>query len=276
MKFSVCMIQPPGYAHSGAFLELAELVANGLADLGHDAQMTINRIVPGTRHILIGAHLMDPALVGQAPADTIVLNTEQISASLGGWETALMAWIKHFETWDYSLRNIEALTGHTAHPLRHLRIGYHPSLTRIESAEDQDIDVLFYGSPSPRRVELIDRLKGAGIDVTTIFGVYGAERDKLIARSKIVLNSHYDDTQIFEVVRVFYLMANRKAVVSEVNPATAIDADYHDGIAAVPFEEIPAACLRILADDKERRDLEERSFATISQLRQADLLAPLI
>ena len=36
-----------------------------------------------------------------------------------------------------------------------------------------------------------------------------------IARSKIVLNLHQYDAQVFEIVRVSYLLANRRAVVSE-------------------------------------------------------------
>ena len=46
------------------------------------------------------------------------------------------------------------------------------------------------------------------------YGVYGAERDRLIARSRLVLNVHYFPTHIFEMIRVSYLLANRTAVVA--------------------------------------------------------------
>ena len=276
MDFTVYLARPDGYAHSAAFLELAELIGHGLSDLGHGAQLTVNSVIPGTRPILIGVHLMDPALIRDMPADTIVLNTEQINARTGTWNARVLEWASHFETWDYSNRNIEELSRQSRMPIRHLRIGYHPALERIRSAPNQDIDVLFYGSSSERRVRLIDQLKATGMNVKAMFGVYGPERDALIARSRIVLNMHNFATQIFEIVRVFYLLINRKAVVSEVGPDTAIDPEYRSGIAGVPYDEIPNACLRLLENDADRRELEARGFATISSLPQASLLAPLL
>jgi hypothetical protein len=274
--FTVVIAQPRGYIHSGAFKEVAELLAGGLDDLGHRAQVTVNRINPGSRPILIGCHLLDPAKAAEMPADTIVLNTEQVEGTYQNWNSNIIDWVTRFETWDYSARNIEALAGCTEMPVRLLRLGYHPALARIPHTERQDIDVLFYGSLNDRRRDVIGRLRAMGINVKALFGVYGAERDKLIARSKIILNMHFYHTQIFEIVRVFYLLTNRKAVVAECNGPGAIGEEYRAGVDAVPFEELANACSRLLADDDGRTELEEAGFATISRLPQAELIAPLL
>src|SRR4029450_4294855 len=100
-----------------------------------------------------------------------------------------------------SERNVEALSHETSKPVRLLRLGYHPALARIEPAEKQDIDLLFHGSLNARRRQVLGRLAAEGMAVKSVFGVYGPERDALIARSRIVLNMHYYTTQIFEIVR---------------------------------------------------------------------------
>jgi hypothetical protein len=275
MDFTVVIARPPGYPHSGAFTELAELVAHGFADLGHGASVAVNRARPGTRTILIGCHLLNPTLAGDLRADTIILNTEQVHDELKV-NARLGEWVRHFEIWDYSARNIEALAGLTTQPVKHLKLGYHPALARIESAPEPDIDVLFYGTRNERRLRVLRRLAGEGVKVHSVYGVYGPERDALIARSRIVLNMHYYATQIFEIVRVFYLMTNRKAVVSEINADTAVDPIYRDGIEGAAYEELTGACLRHLADPAERRALEDKAFAAIRRLPQAELLAPLL
>jgi hypothetical protein len=58
-------------------------------------------------------------------------------------------------------------------------------------------------------------MRGRGLRVESAFGCYGEERDALIARARIVLNVHYYESKVFEVVRVSYLLANRKCVLSE-------------------------------------------------------------
>lgn len=276
MNFSILIVQPPNYVHSAAFNELAELIAHGLTDLGHRVIITVNEIRAGYRQILIGCHLLDAQQILDMPSDTIILNTEQVRGTFDEWNATILEWIRHFEVWDYSPRNIEAMSGRTTKPVRLLRIGHHPALERIVSAQEQDIDILFYGSRNDRRQQILDQLTAAGVAVKSVFGVYGAERDALIARSKIVLNMHYFPTQIFEVVRVFYLLTNRKAVVSEVNADTAIDPVYCKGVAAASYVELADTCFRLLADDGERRALEARGFAAIASMPQAALLSELI
>jgi O-methyltransferase/8-demethyl-8-(2,3-dimethoxy-alpha-L-rhamnosyl)tetracenomycin-C 4'-O-methyltransferase len=108
--------------------------------------------------------------------------------------------------------------------------------------------------------------------VEAVFGVYGAERDALIARAKVVLNMHYYDSSIFEIVRVSYLLANRKAVVAECHPGTDVDPGLREAVRAVPYDGLVEACQGLVRDEDARTGLEERGYTIFSALREEDIL----
>src|SRR5439155_882319 len=112
----------------------------------------------------------------------------------------------------------------------------------------QDIDVLFYGSLNERRAAVLREL-ARHANVRARFGIYGAERDQLIARAKVVLNLHFYEAQLMEQVRIAYLLNNGCFVLSEDAP----DNPYGSAIATAPYGELAAACLRYLADPDERQ-----------------------
>lgn len=276
MNYNICLVQPNGYIHSAAFVELAELVGHGLRDLGHAAVINVNHTFVDARNIVIGCHLLDPSYIPKIPKDSVIINTEQVAADDTAWNSTIFKWVSSFETWDYSDRNLSKLNEIGAKNPKLLRLGYHPELARIPKAAAQDIDVLFYGSINERRKKVIDSLKATGLNVQTVFGVYGDERDKLISRSKVVLNLHFYNSQIFEVVRVFYLMTNAKAVVGEAGPNTSIDEAYARGIHIGDYDGLVQACVSVAANDDMRRALEEQALAAIQELPQSALLRPLI
>lgn len=276
MHYNICIIRPIGYPHSDAFSELAEVVAYALEDLGNTIQFTENNMVLEARNILIGCHLAEPYSANNVPFDTIVLNTEQIHVDEQDWNEKIYFWTSHYETWDYSERNLAKLRSLGMQRGKHLRIGFHPKLCRIPIDVVQDIDVLFYGTIGSRRKAILDELIARGLKVCAVDCVYGAARDALIARSKVVLNMHHFSSHIFEIVRVFYLMSNAKAVVGEVLPSTSIDAAYLNGFQAATHENLVEACVDLVSDNERRRKLEQAALDTIRRHSQADLIAPLL
>jgi hypothetical protein len=276
MRYNICIVQPSQYIHSLAFIELGELLIYSLQDLGFQAQIQFNQIDPDARNILIGCHLLDTSYIQSIPKSTVILNTEQIYADSTDWSGPIFEWTKHFETWDYSERNILKFNELGVGLARYLKIGFQKELNRIHKADVQDIDILFYGSMNERRLAIINDLKAAGIKVHTAFGIYGPDRDKLISRSKIVLNHHFYQSQIFEIIRVFYLLTNSIAVVGEVNPNSSIDPMYLDGIFASPYENLTSACIQLIQDDFLRKKLENKAFETISQYPQKRFTAELL
>ena len=276
MNYNICLIRPDGYIHSDAFVELAQLIGHGLEDLGHSVAISANDFFLGATNIIIGCHLMDAAMIGQVPKRSIVINTEQISDDETAWNSDIFKWTASFETWDYSEKNVSRLHRMGAGNTKLLRLGFHPKLARIPKAGRQDIDVLFYGSMGERREKVIAGLKAAGCNTHAVFGIYGAERDKLIARSKVVLNMHHYNSRIFEIVRVFYLLTNSKAVVGEVSENTEIDPRYVEGIFRSPYEDLVKSCKLVVEDDQLRAELESKALKAIQAHRQSEFLRPLL
>jgi hypothetical protein len=242
MNFNICIIQPPNYIHSAAFAELGEVVGYALQDLGHNVALNVNQTFKDAKNIILGCHLLDPSLIKQTPKDSIVINTEQIYKDETAWNKNVYEWVTNFTTWDYSESNILKLKEIGAKNIQYLRIGYHKKLERITKPKTQDIDVLFYGSINERRKVVIEQLTKLGINIQTVFGVYGEERDKLISRSKIILNHHHYNSKIFEIVRVFYLMTNSKAVVAEIDSDTQYDKMYEGGVFASSYDSLATNC----------------------------------
>ena len=144
-------------------------------------------------------------------------------------------------------------------------IGYMPEMRRIEPASEQDIDVLFYGGVTERRGEVLQDLKDAGLGVKVLQNHWGFERDRYIARSKVVLNMHAGFlANTFEIVRVSYLLANSKAVVSEYCESTVIEDDFLGALVMVDYKDLVPACLDLVNDHKKRRFYEERGFSVMS------------
>jgi hypothetical protein len=238
---TVCLIRPPGYIHAEALAELEETVRYGLVEAGLWG--------PAPPCIVLGAHLPGSE---PRPGD-IIYNTEHQSSD----------WLRHpsyvgllgsHEVWDYRPNGLG----------KYVPIGYVPELTRIPKADPQDIDVLFYGSMNERRAKVIKELRRTGLYVAAPFGAYGKERDALIARAKVVLNMHYYEPGEFEAVRVSYLWANRKCVVSESSPTGPTGGE--------PYGHLVDACRWFVGHPDERAAAEEGSFYFFSARSEADIL----
>ena len=275
--YNVCLVEPPGYAHSLGLLELSELIAYSIGDLGYETTLQLNFVDPDARNIIVGCHLLDPAMMNRMPEATIILNTEQIYEKAFPWTKDLLAWIRTFETWDYSEKNIEQFQKLGMPDVKLLKIGHHSGLTRIQKSPDPDIDVLFYGSiATDRRKKILKQIEDSGLKLTTLFGVYGTERDQYIARSKVVLNMHNHASEIFEVVRVNYLLSNAIPVVGEVNDRTSISDFYADAIAGVPYDKLVDECARLVNDDDARNALGQRGYEAICAHPQTEFTRELL
>ncbi len=271
-RFHITLVQPEGFLHSEAFREVGETLQFGLRSIGHAALIQDNSIDPTASNVLLGAHLLTPEDAVLVPTGSILYNLEQ----LGGPSLPKHFYElgRHCQVWDYSLQNIETWkVMRCALPPVHVPLGHVPELSRIKPAPKQDIDVLFYGSLNERRARIVNALKEAGVNVHVLFGIYGEKRDKFIARSKIVLNVHFYDAKIFEIVRVSYLLANSKAVVTEIGPSTQMEEGLADSMLSAPYDSLVQSCLGLLKDDKARRKLETRAFERFSQRKEAEILS---
>jgi hypothetical protein len=259
MKFAVTVVAPPGYPHSAAFLEVAETMHVALTALGHDSLLTTEGQVPGRQNIVLGCNLLLNHPLPLAP-DAILYNLEQVQMGSSWFRPELLELFRRYTLWDYSRRNVDALDALGVKVARLVPVGYVPQLTRIEQARDLDIDVLFFGSLNARRIAVIESLRAAGLRAEAVFGAYGKERDALIARAKVVLNVHFYEAKVLEMVRISYLLANRCCVLSETSADPDEDDALAEGVAFAAYDDLVARARELVADGALRRRFAERGF----------------
>ncbi|MEP6939576.1 MAG: hypothetical protein ABI846_07415 [Rudaea sp.] len=274
-RVRILTIQPVGYAHSAAFAELAEGLASAYSALGADVDMAINQALLGDGvNIVFGAHLIAAGVA--LPGNAIIFNLEQLNSGILVQPHYLDLLRRHV-VFDYSPRNAALVREQTGNAHVHVvRIGYAPVLTRIEKKPAQDVDVLFYGVVNERRRRILDGLAAAGLNVRALPGIYGRERDAWVARSKVVLNIHFYEDKIHEIVRTSYLLANAKAVVSECDAQTEIDDDVRTALVCAPYDALVATCVALVRDDERRERVERLALEGFRGSSQADVLAGLL
>ena len=273
-QVSIVTITPDGNPHSAAFDDLALGFEGALRSLGVDVQRKTNALGNSGVNLLLGAHLIDSQeLADRIPRNTVIINLEQVAGFDVRSRPVYLSLLSRLAVWDYSVRNIDELRRLTgSRYVRHFSIGYTPEMTRHLPQSVQTTDVLFYGSVNPRRQAVLAGLTAAGINVKHLFSVYGEARDRAIAESKVVLNVHFYQDSIHEIVRTSYLLANRKAVVSECGPRTEIDEDIKGAMLAVPYDDIVRSCVALVRDEPRRSELERRAFEVFTQRDQARIL----
>jgi hypothetical protein len=266
MRFAVTLPTPPDYPHAEAVREVAESLYHALVAVGHDSILTARTHCRGRRHVILCPHLL-PHLDTPPAADAVLYNLEQIGPGGASLHPQLLDLFRRHAVWDYSQRNIQEGARLGVHGVRHLPVGYVPQLARI-ARDEEDIDVLFCGSMNERRPDVLDALRRRGVRPEVVFGVYGSARDRLIARARVVLNMHYHESKVFEVVRVSYLLANERFVVCERGSHRPEEEEFAAGVAFADYGDLVQVCVDYLARPGERRRIARAGFEL---MRRRDL-----
>jgi hypothetical protein len=264
-----CIPDPRMHGLNG-YKEVIETVAWGLEQLGHRATYAVNERAAGATNIVFGAQVMPAAALAEFPPGTIIYNFEQlrdVAVEQIRNEIKCYARIPHFTIWDYSAANVPSWRAIGRHDVKIVPVGYAPILSRIPKAAHQDIDVLLYGLSGERRLQTFHGLSQLGLSTLFVSGLYGAARDELISRAKVVLNINlYAQMRIFEIVRVSYLLANKKAVVADLDPKTSLEEDVRGAVGfSSSLKELLDVCAKLVSNESERHALEERGFACMSR-----------
>jgi len=269
MQFHIAHIITHPRSHGlRGYQEIIDSLQWGLRALGHEVSYALNAISPSARNIIFGFHMLPVETIRALPPGTIAYNFEQLSIELiPTLKPSFAASAQHLTVWDYSASNLAVWSAlRPRQPAVHVPVGWAPVLERIAPAADQDIDVLFYGMPGFQRLSVFEQAAGAGLVSVFACGLYGPARDALIARAKLVLNVHlYEQTRLFEVVRVSYLLANAKAVVAVVFPDTRIEPDLVPALARCTAAEAADTCSDLLEDSPRRAELGARGQEVMRQ-----------
>ena len=273
-SFHIAHVIPEPKMHGlNGYKEVIETVEWGLQQLGHSVTYAVNEFSSEATNIVFGAQVLPLDKLQSLPNDTVVYNFEQIRGITSLREEA-KSYASRFQIWEYSQANMEAWSRlETRHPVKHVPVGYAPILTRIPKVESEDIDVLIYGLACPTRLNLFYGLSTRGVAVVFLSGIYGSARDELISRSKIVLNVNmYEHSEIFEIVRTSYLMANRKVVVSDRSPRSFIEPDIEHALKFAAFADVGSEVMRLLDDPTERERLGDLGYEAIRRRDVVEIL----
>ncbi|MGH7179395.1 MAG: hypothetical protein ACREJC_18605 [Tepidisphaeraceae bacterium] len=270
LGFNVVIVEPKGYVFNRAFLDIAKLLVESLRSLGHPVQQSVHRLLPECVNILLGYHVL-PGTKVMKQARCIVYQLEQLSFRDRRFPEQGEKWLSLLEAarqvWDYSDENIALLRSRGFANVKRVPIGFHESMRQVPRDRHQDVDVLFYGQLNARRVAVLNEL-AKRCQVRVLVRVYGAERDDWIARSRIVLNMHFHDAEMFEQARVSYLLNNGRFVISEQAP----DNPYGDGIIQAPYEQLVDRCLEYLGKPQERDEIALRGAELFQKLPMTDFI----
>jgi hypothetical protein len=248
-----------GYSHTRAFDTVALCLRESIRDLGFKSEIVY---IPN-KGIVLGAHLLD-----SVPEGCIIYNLEQITPDSPFFNEKYLNILKNNKVWDYSKRNILELSKLGIEAV-HMPIGYHSALSKIPDGYLQQMDCLFYGSMNLRRKAILENIADP---VVTVFDIYGKELDACIASSKIILNCHYYNTQLFEIVRCSYLMANKRFILSEPGLDLELESPFKEGIAFHPKEDWSDAVEFYLKFPDIREKIANKGFEIFSQMKQVEFL----
>lgn len=251
MKFNLVLLHKEGSPYAGCLEDVRQPLYYALQSLGHDVSVSNNQFAASATNIILGLQDRPDLDICSIPKESIIYNFEQISSGSKAMRPHYLEALKQFSVWEYSQRNISILRKEfQLNNITHVPLGYMPQMTRIDPDYPKDIDVLLYGSPNERRMQAIEALQNMGVKAVLADKVFGAERDFLIARSKIVLNVHYYTPGILEVVRIGYLLANKKMVVSELNADTEMHAGYEEACVYSPYDQIVKTVQALLSREE--------------------------
>ena len=238
MRFNICVL--PTSVHTQCFAEVADSIEWALKELEHEVSR--GSVVPDATNILFGVRPDEPSI----PEGSVIYNGEQVNGD-GLWP-ACAARYRGLTVWDYSAANAARYAAWQLPAPSVVRPGYSPVLDGRIPHKDKTHDVVFFGSSNDRREKILHDLEVAGVSVLRVpFGVYGKERDELLAQARLCINIHYYDSAIFEAVRCSYLAQNGVPVVSELSVSAEAE---QWGIDQVHYDDLVEFCCSLLSPDR--------------------------
>ena len=268
MKFHLVSIEPQHFEHAASWYELAELVLHGLLRAGFECSTGVNQFAPNRTNIVFGAHYVIAEMEPLIAKNTFLFNTEQLPILSEDFchqrYMQIRYWAqKGFRFLDYSAENAAVLSAWGAAEVSVIPLGYVPELDRLRK-QSPKYDCLFYGGLNPRRHKLLHEIQELGVNLKFLHGIYGEDRDAFIEQSKMILNLHLYDSEIFEIVRVNYLMHNNICVLTELNPSTKISPELKDLFVCCSRDTLAAAVATLVDQPKK---IQQQAAAAYDWLR---------
>jgi hypothetical protein len=266
----------------GDIVEAFRLAAESL---GYPTRFTPCYIEPGEINILFFFWDVPWEHIEQHHPDCIVVNFEPMVHGTHAWNERYLDVLKRCYLWEYSKSNFQRHRELGYRNADYVALGWEPGaagilpLADILPDEQQDIDVVFFGSLTRRRIDILEGLMARGLRVEVNRGRAWTleERNGFMRRAKIVLNLHnWEESRIVEVPRLSILLRHRKAVVCELYPDSEIEASVRDAVVGAPYEKLIDTIEQLLGDAPRRAALERESLDLFSRAFAPPLIGPAI
>lgn len=268
MRLHLFLARAADGAHLHVFDEAVRMVRGAARELGLSCSEGYEP-GPGV-NLVIGACEM--ARQGAPLPPRAVVYTFEQHAPGSVWATPEQVnFLRHAPLWSYDpvvSARLAAIGGLVS---TLVPVGYSEAMVTMEEAHE-DIDVAFFGSPTPARQRTIDALVDAGLDVVWK-PAFGAERDAIYARAKVCLSLASHTPPVLQSLRIGHLLANRRCVLSD---PFLLPGDYPYGAAVevAETERLVERCCELVADAPLRRRVADRGFHAFRAWPFRDSLAP--
>lgn len=249
------------------FREFTNYIVDYIQELGYEYIIT-NKIYDDRLNIVVGAvHHCEYYLNMKMPPDTIIVNLEQLYDDCKWIQEPYFELLSKYRVLDYSSHNVKWLAERydiKADLLQRLYCKRFETVVHL-SEDQKDIDVLFLGALTPERLAIKTALQQQPEIKNVIFkeGVWNDERDKLIARSKIVLNIHCYPIKVFESSRVGFLLSNQVFVISETSIDDQDYSELDEGIVRVDRSELVDTVIKYLNNLTERQKIAQLGYQKV-------------
>ncbi|MEJ6021544.1 glycosyltransferase [Ramlibacter sp. PS4R-6] len=255
------------------FSEVAVCLRDAIRAAGYDSELLHNRIDPQAFSIVLGIW---PDKVGELehldPRRCAVFNFEQLGSTSTIAGPEYRRWLAGWLVLDYHGSNIEVLRRENgSHQLAfELPLVPSPGL-QTSGDEAKDIDVLFYGTMSERRSQVLRQLEAMGLKVEAVAGAYGPELAPAIRRAKLVLHVHFYESGLFPVARIVQPVIMGVPVVCEDSVFSELNDWSHSGIVFADYAHLAEACRDLLeAPDR----MAVRARMARAYVREIDFATP--
>ncbi|SEL91178.1 Glycosyl transferase family 2 [Variovorax sp. YR750] len=253
--------------------------------LGYPTRFTHCYIEPGEINILFFFWDVPWEHIEQHHPDCIVVNFEPMVHGTHAWNDRYLDVLKRCYLWEYSKTNFQRHRQLGYRNADYVALGWEPEAAAILPLEDilpdeqQDIDIVFFGSLTRRRIDILEGLMARGLRVEVNRGRAWTleERNGFMRRAKIVLNLHnWEESRIVEVPRLSILLRHRKAVVCELYPDSEIEASIRKAVVGAPYEKLIETIEQLLADAPRRARLEREGLDVFVRAFAPPLVGPAI
>lgn len=256
---------------------------HGLVASGHDVEINANLVDPHRTNVLVSAYRIPRESMLKIAASGlryVVVNTEVVKNDMlnhnpdkvdfmGGYVPLMKGAIA---TWDVIMDNLPEYRRYGI-DARFLRWGFVPELEDVVHAREKTLDWYFFGTMTPRREQMLQRLERAGFKGRFDHACPSWYRNEMIGRAKVQLNVIQKDVYTHvNSFRICYLANNRTAVLSEQENDPA---GYLDYARVTTPERFVEAFAGLIAGDAWRTEAE-RSYARFAETTMRDCTARLL